>query len=68
MTSGTGWFDRDTLTQERPQELTAAQRYRAARYVASSAEDASDAAQLLEMLGLDASEGKQAASGTRGAA
>ncbi|MGW1675987.1 hypothetical protein [Saccharopolyspora sp. NPDC002376] len=57
--SGQNWFDKDTLTQERPRGLTDGERHRAVRFVASNAQNADDAARLLEMLGLDPAEGKE---------
>lgn len=45
------------ITMQRPVELSPGVRGRAARFVASNALDRQDCAELLEMLGLDATEG-----------
>lgn len=61
--TGTYWYDKETLTQSPTRPLSdqarhRATRHRATRHVASMAKDAEDAAQLLDMLGLDPAEGK----------
>lgn len=45
------------LTMHRARDLSAEERHKAARFVASEAYNAHDCADLLDMLGLSASEG-----------
>lgn len=57
--SGSSRYDKEHLVTEIPVRNSPSERGRAVRHVASMARDAKDAAELLAMLGLDATEGAQ---------